>query len=106
MREPFEFELSSHPSSFFDNSGMPREAHKSNLVDAIWSLCECRIDALPVDTKYVLDGGSLMHKLTWPSNSTFVDICKMYSTYVISKFSNCIVFSMVIQTTQPKKFLK
>ena len=105
MSEFFEFELSSHPSSLFDNSGMPREAHKSNLVDAIWTLGECRIYVLPVDTKYVLDCGSLMHNLTWPSNSTFDDICKMYSTYVISKFSNCIVFFMVIQTARPKKLL-
>ena len=92
MSELFEFELSSHPSSLFDNFGMPQEAHKSNLVDAIWTLGECRIDVLPVNTKYVLDGRSLMHKLTWPSNSTFDDICNMYPTYVISKFSNCIVF--------------
>ena len=68
MSEFFEFELSSHPSSLFYNSGMPKEAHKSNLADAIWTLGECEIDALLVDTKYALDGGSLMHKLPWPSN--------------------------------------
>ena len=42
---------------------MPREAHKSNLADAIWTLGECGIDALPVEPKYVLDGGSLIHNL-------------------------------------------
>lgn len=63
MSELFKFELSSHPSSLFDNSGMPREAHKSTLADAIWKSGECGVDALPVDTKYVLDGGSLLHKL-------------------------------------------
>ena len=29
MSHLFKFELSSHPSSLFDNSGMPRETHKS-----------------------------------------------------------------------------
>lgn len=91
MSELFKFELSSHPSSLFDNSGMPREAHKSTLADAIWTSGECGIDALPVDTKYVLDGGSLLHKLPWTSKSTFGDISKMYSRYVASKFSNCMV---------------
>ena len=80
MSELFKFELSSHSSSLFDKTGMPREAaHKSNLADAIWTLGECGIDALPVDTKYVLDGGSLILNLPWPSKSTFGDICKMYS---------------------------
>ena len=64
MSELFKFQLSSHPSSLFDKSGMPREAeHKSNLADAIWTLGECGIDALPVEPKYVLDGGSLIHNL-------------------------------------------
>ena len=62
MSELFKFQLPSHPSSLFDKSGMPREAaHKSNLADAIWTLGDCGIDALPVDTKYVLVGGSLIH---------------------------------------------
>lgn len=91
MSELFKFELSSHPSSLFDNSGMPREANKSTLADAIWTSGECGIDALPVDTKYVLDGGSLLHKLPWTSKLTFGDISKMYSRYVASKFSNCMV---------------
>ena len=76
--------------------------HKSKLVDAIWTFGECRIDALSVDTKYILDGWSL--KLTWPSNSTFDDICNMYSTDVISKNikSNCLFLWLLKRPNQKK----
>ena len=43
----FQFELASIPSSLFDNNGMPREAQKSSLADALWK--QCKFEAsLPV----------------------------------------------------------
>lgn len=66
-------------------------SEQKHLADAIWTSGECGIDALPVDTKYVLDGGSLLQKLPWTSKLTLGDISKMYSRYVASKFSNCVV---------------
>ncbi|KAH3883859.1 hypothetical protein DPMN_007827 [Dreissena polymorpha] len=41
ISDVFKYELSTVPSSLFDNAGLPRAAHKSNLCDAIWKLGDC-----------------------------------------------------------------
>jgi hypothetical protein len=55
--ELFKFELSSLPSSMFDNNGYPHQASKSQKADAIWDdqcLADCELEQ---DTQYVLNGG-------------------------------------------------
>ncbi|KAL5013833.1 hypothetical protein ScPMuIL_008103 [Solemya velum] len=61
----FSYKLSSQPSSFFYSSGLPREPQKSTLANALWSMGDCAADEIHPETEYVLDGGSLIHKLPW-----------------------------------------
>jgi hypothetical protein len=84
----FKFELSTNPSSLFDNSGLPRAAQKSQLADAIWKLGYCGSDQDVEEDRlsYVVDGGSLIQKIPWPKNSTFRIICEHYYHYRISGF--------------------
>jgi hypothetical protein len=40
---------------------------------------------------YVLDGGSLLHRIPWPRGATFGKIIDMYAKYVRNRYSNAIV---------------
>ncbi|GFR68159.1 hypothetical protein ElyMa_000269700 [Elysia marginata] len=37
----FKFELSSHPSTLFDRSGLKREPDNASLADVIWNMAIC-----------------------------------------------------------------
>jgi ribosomal protein L37AE/L43A len=61
--EVFKYELSSVPSSMFDCNGLPREASKSNLANAIWACgSDCTHEIDGEGFQYVLDGGSLLQR--------------------------------------------
>ena len=32
--------------------------------------------------QYILDGGSLLHKIPWQHGTTYTDVCKQYVDYV------------------------
>ena len=40
---------------------------------------------------FILDGGSLLHKVHWENNSTYLDISNSYLKYVKAKYGNAIV---------------
>ena len=86
LADIFKYELCNRPPALFDPSGLPTEANKPGLADAIWSVGKgVDIPAAPPPTqemKYVLDGGSLLYRLPWPRDKTFDSICTMYVDYV------------------------
>ena len=89
--ELFKFELSSLPSSMFDNNGYPREASKSLLADAIWDdqcLADCQLEQ---DAQYVLDGGSLLQRIPWEMGTTFSKLCSTYIEHVKRTYQESIV---------------
>jgi hypothetical protein len=89
--ELFKFELSSLPSSMFDNNGYPREASKSLLADAIWDdqcLADCKLEQ---DAQYVLDGGSLLQRIPWEMGTTFSKLCSVYIEHVKRTYRESIV---------------
>lgn len=94
LSDIFQYELCSFPSSLFDNTGFLREAQKSTLADAIWKQGDCRPnlqDYVHSNTCFVLDGGSLIQKLSWENGSTFGQICDQYINYVSSRYNNVTV---------------
>lgn len=53
--------------AIFHHNGFPRESQKSLLADVLWENT-VMADNLPEaqkDTHYVLDGGSLLHRIPW-----------------------------------------
>lgn len=66
------FELCSITPALFDENGLPRKAHKSNLADYIWNLGNCHPDNIPTSIQYVLDGGRLLHRIPWLKREKFV----------------------------------
>jgi hypothetical protein len=91
----FQYELSSVPSSLFDNTGLPRLAQKSQLADAIWKLGDCAIDSTEINIDkrkhYVIDGGSLLHRIPWAKNMTFGAIFDLYLNYITQRYPEATV---------------
>ncbi len=52
----------------FENSW---EANKPALADALWKLVKNENKILPDSVHYVLDRGSLLHRLSWKQGETF-----------------------------------
>ena len=61
----FKYESCTHPAALFDSSSLPWEANKPALADALWKLVKNEDGILPDRIHYVLDGGSLLHRLLW-----------------------------------------
>ena len=84
-------ELCSYSPALFEEPGMMRLANRSLL--AMWNL----LGDLPQDppncgeAQYVLDGGSLMHRITWHRGSTYSGTCTQYITHVRRRHSNATV---------------
>ncbi|CAC5372573.1 unnamed protein product [Mytilus coruscus] len=56
ISEIFKYELCSVPSSLFDNNGLPRQANKSILADAIWDFDGYGCLETGTNVHHVLDG--------------------------------------------------
>ena len=85
----FRFELCSHPSALFDWSGLLREAQKSSLAKAIWAQGDCSANEGLENVQYVLDGGSLLHRIAWSFGSTFHQLCMEYANLVERHYGKC-----------------
>jgi len=92
MEHIFSFELSTYPSSLVDNDGLLREADKSQLAKSIWneSLNEVQQE-VPQNCAQVLDGGSLLHRISWQKGQYFGEIINKYTNYVLENFKNATV---------------
>ncbi|CAC5420536.1 unnamed protein product [Mytilus coruscus] len=89
----FSYELSNFPSAMFDTSVAMREPQKSNLVEALWAIgdCSAEYETSTTDVQYVLDGGSLLHRIQWPRGVTFGRIADLYVDHVCRKYNTAIV---------------
>ncbi|KAK3705553.1 hypothetical protein QZH41_000251 [Actinostola sp. cb2023] len=89
----FRYELCSYPTALFDSSLMLRQPQKPVLVDAISSKLTPDATTGPAgDAQYVLDGGSLLHRIAWPKGSaTFKEVCGLYCSYVTRKYGRPII---------------
>ncbi|WAR13479.1 hypothetical protein MAR_027659 [Mya arenaria] len=72
--EVFKYELSAVPAALFDSSVLMREAQKPSLANAIWELGVCGGEKPTENVTYVLDGGSLLHRIPWKHGDTFQEI--------------------------------
>ena len=81
--------------SLIDKEGFLRKANKPQLANALWKMCNGDLSYLPegVEFHYVLDGGSLLHRIEWQKGSSFSHICQKYVNYIKNSFgSNVTVF--------------
>ena len=83
----FRFEL-----ALFDDTLMPRAPLKAVLANALWIRLPPDIAGPTGEVQHVLDGGALLHRITWPHGfPTYQDICALYCDYVSRNFGPAIV---------------
>ena len=59
--ELFEYELCHYPPALFDGYGLPREANKPQIADAVWEVTKSVQTKIPSDkTHFMNDGGALL----------------------------------------------
>jgi hypothetical protein len=99
MLEIMSYELSPFPTSLFSGNDVPRVADKAPLCDAISSFANSKsqdkavTDTINSSDFFVLDGGSLLHRLPWLKGESFGAIGAMYADFVVKRFgtNNCTV---------------
>ena len=83
-----EHELTSEPMSLFKN-GLMRKTQKSVLRKLVLKEKPVISHEL-LDSVSILDGGALLHRVRWPKDCTFNDVCWMYFSK-IRQFDNPVV---------------
>ena len=70
---------------------MMSQANKASLADSLWSTT---IDVSPKPSQqvqYVLDEGALLHKIPWTKGSSWDDILRLYTKYVVHRYKNALL---------------
>ena len=75
--------------SLFDKDDLMNEADKPKLKHALSKLVPETAHVIPPNSKYVLDGGLLLHKVPRTVGHTFAQICQAYVTYIKKWHGNC-----------------
>ena len=60
-------------------------ANKPTLAQAIGKMAG-QSNIVPQSASYVIDGGSLLHRITWKQGLTYSGICKTYVKYVKDRY--------------------
>ena len=70
------YELSPYPAALFEARGIFRKADKPQLAQAVTELVSMESDkailnSIPPTQQYLLDGGSLIHRLPWKRGGSY-----------------------------------
>ena len=91
LERSLEYELCQFPPSLFASPQCLRQTNKSQLADALKKMINPPNEMMDVDLQYVIDGGSLLHKIPWNKGSTYLAICMQYVDYVKSTYGNPVI---------------
>lgn len=92
LQDIMDYELCSYPPALFEAKHVFLKADKPQLADAlrdfvIKSSSNAVItDSIPETEHFVLDGGSLLHRLSWKKGITYGEIAEEYASFTISKY--------------------
>jgi hypothetical protein len=91
LEDLLQYELCSFPPSIFESVTLLRKADKPQLAKAIQEyatemLSETSVTSVETDTQYVLDGGSLIHRIPWSKGVTYDVIAGSYASFVIKRY--------------------
>ena len=86
LETAFTYELYTFPPALIESDGLLREANKLQIANSIWSSIGPDVASLPDSVSYVLDGGSLLHRISWAKGQTYNEICDSYVDYVIKRY--------------------
>ncbi|KAL8596921.1 hypothetical protein ACOMHN_062291 [Nucella lapillus] len=91
LEDAFAFEMSNIPTSLFDSDGLPRQPKKASLASYIWTATQQASAELPENKVHVIDGGYLLHLLSWARGCTYNAIAQSYIDSVKRMFGKGIV---------------
>ena len=95
LDEVMEYELSPYPPSLFDAKYLLRMSDKAQLLDAIrkhaTSSDTAILHTIPKTDHYVLDGGSLLHRLKWKEGNTYSSIADSYASFTCNVYGKATV---------------
>ena len=73
----------------FESQDTLRKAVKPALADAMHNLD--KQDDVPITDQYVLDGGSLLHRLNWKNGETYWSIAANYASFTVKQYGKATV---------------
>ena len=91
LEEMVVHELCSFPPALFSSNSMPLEADKAPLAHALDDYCTSKLPGQksttpPKTDHYVMDGGSLIHRLNWEKGKTYGQIAEAYANMACSRY--------------------
>ncbi|KAJ8896092.1 hypothetical protein PR048_001434 [Dryococelus australis] len=88
-------ELSAYPTSLFESPSLLRHAEESQLLKIFPKIVHNNENRAPekheTNHQYILDGGSIIHRLQWQNGLTYEEIAKKYSSFVASHYGSAVV---------------
>ena len=82
------YEPCSFPAALFEGKEIFRKANKPKLAQAVSEFSSKNsnktvLDSIPPTEHYVLDGGSLVHRLAWKKGDSYGAIAQSYGDFTI-----------------------
>ena len=89
INDAFSYGLCTRPASLFDNKGLMNAAKKCEIKPALYDLyglSGCILSDRLRDTNFVIEEGSLLHKISWTIGNIYADICETYIRYLLNNY--------------------
>ena len=96
LEEVLTYELSTYPPALFEARNILRKADKPQLAQAIRDHAadlssEAVMNSIPKTDCYVLDGGSLLHRLPWKKGDSYNAIAESYANFTVRHYGHTTV---------------
>ena len=86
------YELSPYSPALFEGKYILQKADKAQLLDAIRKYADDAVlQSIPKTDEYVLDGGSLLHRLKWKEGSTYSSVADTYASFTYNLYGKAAV---------------
>ena len=90
------YELSPFPAALFEAKDIFRKADKPHLAHAVTEFLSNKsnkavIDSNPNTEQYVLDGGSLLHRLPWKRDDSYGTIARLYAEFTVRHYDQATI---------------
>ena len=84
VQKYFDFELTTYPLSLF-KAGIMRKPDKASLRNIVLT----EETSSSCSTVKIVDGGSLLHQVDWPSGITYAELISHYVSFVRNRYGDC-----------------
>jgi len=92
LQDIVDYKLCSYPPALFEAKHVFLKADEPQLADALRDFVSKSFSnavimySIPESEHFVLDGGSLLRRLSWKEGITYGEIAEEYASFTISKY--------------------